>query len=149
MDFEAPLHVRVARALGCSPVFEPTEDGVPLWRCLCPRPGGVPESGPWDRATYDHEQMPERPRHIGLMIGPRLEVARYDESWFALGPWIERFGIRLRRYPTNAGEASNPNELQYAWEARDDSGACSAEASTPLIAACNLIVDLAGLRMLP
>ena len=66
-----PLHVRVARALGCKPWVCENECGDSFCngRWYCPCPGK---------------------EHAGLEMDDI--VARYDTDWAATGPLIERFG---------------------------------------------------------
>lgn len=143
---DKPLHVQVAEALGCKPVYETyTVMGSPMrgpiWRCLCPKPDEVPP-GAWDE-TWNHEKLPAKPRHIGLRASG-LAVARYDESWFSLGPWIERLGITLKQEGDlwHACERDSHAGIEFSSEGWHDG--MEADGPTPLVAACRLILSLHG-----
>ena len=67
--------------------------------------------------------------------GPNdTELKAYDSDWSATGPLIERFGINTLRHPSNAS-------IWLANKAGDTYGSTT-EAHTPLLAACNLILQL-------
>jgi hypothetical protein len=68
---DEPLHVQVARALGCKPDFH---EGHGWWLCGC----GTPE----------HIVAEER------YEGPPLLV-HFDTDWSATGPLIEKYGLAV------------------------------------------------------
>jgi hypothetical protein len=136
---EKPLNVRVAEALGCTPVYgtykvspetpyERTEG--PLWRCLCPKPEETEDD------AWHVERVPSSPRHIERGCGRSLEVARYDVSWFATGPLIERYGFATWLVPANV---LGPAEWRACLESTDEG---SFSGPTLLVAVCKLIVAL-------
>jgi hypothetical protein len=117
---DKPLHVRVAEVLGFGHV------GLCSW-------------GDWHFTLGSGALF--RPDFTDLskacaweeLDGPRCEhgeryIPRFDTSWSATGPLIERFGINLAFLNDNAWEASRYN------------GDDPCEGRTPLLAVCNLIV---------
>lgn len=140
LDQEPPVHVKVAIALACKPVFEATSlhtrADQSIWRCLCPAPlptlAGV---------TIHDLPLLGPPRHVELMSGT-LAVARYDLSWFATGPWIERFEIAVTPAelgPAEAAEIEVPGATRRVWVATHP-GREVCYSTMPLRAVCAWII---------
>jgi len=130
-DPEKPLHVAVAEALGCTPVYSTdpevrlkmAADGYP---CACWCPGRA---------------------HAGHLTN---EVLRYDLDWSATGPLIEKY--RLAIQPTLATEECGGDPSAAAsWDAYtkrtyqeclDQKPGVLEVGVTPLIAVCRLLLAL-------
>lgn len=132
---EAPLYVQVARALGCDPVWNRDLD----WCCHCKQ----------DR----HGNRPH------FKVGDATCLRRYDTSWEATGPIIEKLRIQLESDSNTDGTVewsamtemehlptSNPADAPYGgrWQ-----NAHVAEGATPLVAVCLLILELKAAKRLP
>lgn len=119
-----PLHVQVARALGCKlkkVVYAP--GGEDVWSCDCP--------------GFDH--MPDEGAY----------VFRYDTDWAATGPLIEKYGVEL--HPCVQGYNCSVPDHATTWEATKVIDSCPWDKTgpTPLIAVCNLILALKEAGELP
>lgn len=109
---EPPLHVQVAQALG--------------WiDCR------LPKSGILDRDWIGW--------HLGMEIGKRDPIPRYDTDWSATGPLIEKFNIALNCRPD-----VKPSQRWEAYFLKDAQtrNSWSAQGFTPLLAVCHLIRSL-------
>lgn len=115
-----PLHVQVARALGCRPEWH---EGHDWWLCGCNDDSHV--------ATSEIED--------GEAIGPPI-LRAYDTDWSACGPLLERFKIETTFTPHKGG----PEEwTATAWlPPREPQEVKRISGPTPLIAVCNLILAL-------
>lgn len=115
---EKPLHVRVAEALGWTEVHLEEHggaNGTPAWYGT--------------RAANDHVYASLDVRWFG--------VPRFDESWSATGPLIERFRIDL------FSREGNGVWTARAWVPNDDPIETLKRAGNePLTAVCNLILAL-------
>jgi hypothetical protein len=67
--------------------------------------------------------------------GDRITLFRYDTDWAATGPLIEKFGVWVRSL----------DGVVAKWDAfrNDDLPSPRGTGPTPLIAVCNLILELA------
>lgn len=114
MSEEKPLHVRVAEALGC----QLRTDGH-NWGCYC------------DEGFL----------HSGASMSPPY-INHYDTDWSATGPLIEKYEIAIGRW-AQRDRGYWAAHWQPAWA---DCGipyeASNAEAPTPLVAVCNLLLAL-------
>jgi len=123
---EKPLHVRVAEALGCSPVefgLRPGTGG--FWKCGC-------------KDGFKHGQ-----EYTDGYVSDNLK--RYDTDWSATGPLIERYEIVVLRDIRSHAKT-------YCWMAvvgaQDDHGYLDKDypdegnGKSPLVAVCNLILAL-------
>ena len=109
---DKPLHVQVAEALG--------------WTYLSQ--SEVPE-------YWEGEPPRDDPRSVwARRLDQHIGVPRYDLDWSATGPLIEKYGLSIDP-PSSWGSwvASKPEERYNVGGVRDD---------TPLLAACNLILQL-------
>ena len=118
---EAPLHVRVAAALGCAlrevrgrAAYPTIQGDVIGWGCGCDDHSHAAV----ERQGSDTGEIEEWPS--------TTEIKRYDLDWAAMGPEIERLRLVL-------------------WSRHRKGAACThdqkmvAEGETYLVAACNLI----------
>ena len=124
----APLHVRVALALGWTGLHAPGwDEGHACGDILLPDPGRLLWKG---RAPGN------------LLVGPEgcTIVPRFDEDWSVGGPLLDTYGIGLQKRPS---AYVRPLEL---WQAdKYDSASedtLAAYGATALGAVCNLIVAL-------
>lgn len=116
-----PLHVRVARALGCS---NPIREEYGGWACFCPR---APHGGRFG----EREQPPYRD----------AALPHYDESWEDTGPLIERLHIDLFM------ERGGDHDFWIAQPAEHRHGEEHGCGPTPLVAVCELILALRADRL--
>lgn len=128
---EKPLHVQVAEALGCRPMWLPANEYIKRgegWYCGC------------------SEQCPcQWIPPVGGVAGGRVPL--YDTDWSATGPLLEKYGISLVR-------ADEHNPAKHLWTAGmggahgwDDGsipGADDVVATSPLEAVCRLLIRKAG-----
>jgi hypothetical protein len=143
--------VRVARALGWTDIQAQDDRGYDVGSLLgggmfprvMPEPRWVGVPPDWhDGIVHDYNCDCGSPE-------PSWPVPRYDTSWKAMGPQIERFGITLTA-PGNHGEEDTK------WLASKHAGWVSGHPiddesldATPLLAACNLILALHEAGKLP
>lgn len=137
---EKPLHVRVAEALGCKLELAPSQRwGQPAgemeWFCRCPKP----KTALTGSVEWKTGQQPKNPRHIGYMTYG--EVARYDLSWYATGPYVEKYRLWVQPCEHPHGSFDGPHWTAYvvrgaqSWEG---------EGKTALIAICHCLIELAA-----
>lgn len=126
-----PLHVQVARALGCAPQkydeYAP-KNGQPVW-WVCPCRLAM--------------------HSIGAV--PNNWLPDYDTDWAAAGPLIERYGISVLKDETGDPRQYDPREL---WSAHVGVSLLGAEyglildddmveyAEAPLTAVCRLLIAM-------
>lgn len=119
---EKPLHVRVAEALGETVLFD--KDDI----------------GEMDYWYTEREDRKGRPRHEA--------VPRYDTSWDATGPLMEKYGISLTEPGEHGGAETNwLASKRVGWVAIGSSphaypDVIEAEGGTILLAVCNLLLAL-------
>jgi hypothetical protein len=116
-----PLYVRVAEALGWTRCSRSLAAGLSPERFW----SGRPPKGSDFRFPEDDEPYYE------------YMIPRYDTDWAATGPLIERLGVTLNRHRRRAD-----------WSAHAGEGP-ETDGPTALVAACNLILALAGAGKLP
>lgn len=114
MNDEKPIHVRVAKALGC----ERQRDWGKGWCCMC---HGFPHGrGPFNSGGFSED----------------TRIPRYDLDWSATGPLVEKYALDLWYV---AKSVIHPHAT---WRATCEHAEGSEEDSTPLLAICNLILAL-------
>jgi hypothetical protein len=138
-----PLHVRVARALGWTDIQAQDDRGYDVGSLL----GG----GMFPRVMPEPRWVGVPPDwHDGIVHDYNCDcgsppVPRYDTSWKAMGPQIERFGINLRETHVMTGRESHPNELPPpVWDAYDRENNAQGTGATPLLAVCHLFLALSA-----
>jgi hypothetical protein len=123
-----PLHVQVARALGCKPDHGSASSNSDVWFCPC----GVED-------YFQHTAHGEE-------SGTSSYLARYDNDWSATGPLIELYCGEVSRVRTFAvafvEKASEPIG-EPIWRAWDKTHHYAGDGPTPLIAVCALLLVLA------
>lgn len=145
MSEEKPLHVQVAEALGWTEVvhFTPTTSSViaPVW-------AGAPPKGyeHWKHGITEADFL-----HMSHGGPERRTIPRYDTDWSATGPLLERFGIASapspHGYRYRIGVTEGPEIAYWPAGGYDSTHECwdwEALGATRLIAACNLLVELAA-----
>jgi len=138
MSEPKPIHVLIAEALGCKPVYstDPRFRAKQFPACQCEHPGHRAPGNP----TY--------------------EMARYDTDWSATGPLIERYAISLASpfdfipsEPDLNWKASFQKGCMYPHYAdsqtqQESSVQCTCindvEGETPLLAVCALLLALSA-----
>lgn len=117
---ERPLHVRVAEALGW------TDAHLSGW--IFDRGEGIQEDrrewcgfSPW-QAQKEHR-------------GQSQKIPRYDTSWEATGPLVEKYKITLG-YELGFSEGEQ-------WLAEENDGNCYGIDPSPLLAVCILLLKMA------
>ncbi len=121
---EKPLHVQVAEALGCRLARGASKSGE-FWICDCPQ-------GPYEDVPHGNEWSQRC----------RAEIHRYDTDWAATGPLIKQHKISLLYcWP---GDVGQDGFIFRAGWGRDENGNWEfvGDDATPLIAVCNLILNL-------
>lgn len=128
---DKPLHVRVAEALGCKPEFRSID-----WFCPCePTPENL--AARKQPGWTIHSWLPGG-KHTEYQSTCGLRVARYDISWFATGPLIEKYEITIGVSAYNGKWIATTE--RYGEDFGYDPSVDFQE--TPLIAVCNLILAL-------
>lgn len=118
---DKPLHVRVAEALGCT--SKPLSNGE--WFCEC-------------ASRRDVDECP------ATGYGTGGTIPRYDTSWEATGPLIERTGIAVMPWSLHPSPERRWHACLEGGEACESRHAPIAYGETPLIAVCNLILAIAA-----
>jgi hypothetical protein len=125
MTDEKPLHVLVAEALGCSPVWGhgwlSERPGEETWLCRCEE-----RDHGWDSQAQG----------CGVIL-------RYDTDWSATGPLVERYTIHLAKW--NAATGGRAWWYAAVWgpgEFGDERKVESTGQETPLLAVCALLLAL-------
>jgi hypothetical protein len=145
---ERPLHVCVAEALGWQEIaWAPAPATYPLelhWAGKAP--ASYLATLPAFVADIDHEK-----RMVTLSFET---IPRYDTDWSVTGPLIERYGISLAQHSQPPVEwVAFKNNINLAWGADCfglDGYADEFEyGPTPLVAVCNLILELKRRGSLP
>jgi hypothetical protein len=117
-----PLHVQVARALGCKPEHVHHRGAArAFWRCTCPK------------KLHDQEGVDGAPGEGG-------ELIYYDADWSATGPLIEKYGICLG-LSVKLMDPPVRGSMWCAglWNSPVREVGCG---ETPLIAVCRLLLEL-------
>ena len=138
---DAPLHVRVARALGWGDL---RVVGYHFSSKVLVPPPGLEKPTWWGKPPYDEAidggKHPMLPKQTGPTSAWR-EVPRFDESWAATGPLIAKHGISLEYaaehwYATGAvNDRPLCPHIGGGWP-------CADESKSALVSVCHALLEL-------
>jgi hypothetical protein len=126
MEQQKPLRVKVAEALGCKPVRVDAPhwaaDQSFAWRCEC----GDPSE--W---VYPHGRTTQR--------GIQGELLHWDADWHDGGPLIQKYRLGIEE----PGKDGGPMLWTAYYHYREAAAAGYEHGETPLVAVCNLLLEMA------